>query len=174
MLERGISQKEIHRATSLDYKTIVALADGRSTVPLAALQKLRSVEGEKLTLIGHRIMDSVLDASDEEIAKMPIGQRMVALGIAIDKRNLLEGLPTQRIELQHTDDAIDKEIARLEALIQDKLKVVNEVSYEVTNEFESSPEAIQEPIDSSHVGDVGIGSDPPQRSPKHRLFGVSD
>ena len=59
------------------------------------IQKLRATDNrlivEKLEDLIDRIQDSM---TDEDIRKAPLSQRMIAMGIAVDKRQLLKGEAT--------------------------------------------------------------------------------
>ena len=49
---------------------------------------------EKLEAFQHKVMDSI---KDDEIERASLSQKMVGLGISVEKSQLLKGDPTQRI-----------------------------------------------------------------------------
>lgn len=67
------------------------------------IQKLRATDNrlivEKLEDLIDRIQDSM---TDEDIRKAPLSQRMIAMGIAVDKRQLLKGEATTIVGRERT------------------------------------------------------------------------
>lgn len=116
MLDAGATYNDITAAVGLSSATIAKISKGEIMVNDFVAETMRKVEVNKLTLFGHRILDSI---DGEVIKKAPLAARMMAYGISVDKRELLAGRPTQRSEFvgQKASD-LDSEAARLEAEIQ--------------------------------------------------------
>jgi len=128
MLRAGATYKEIQAATGLAPKTIAGVARGDYKIPEGQVRALMDQEEAKFTMAAHKMIDSVLNASDEDLAKMPASQRMVAAAVAIDKRELLAGRPTKRIAFTDDDRELDAEIERLQQILGESI----EAEYEVT------------------------------------------
>jgi hypothetical protein len=147
MIRQGRTYDEIQAVTGLSRDTITRCKKGDYYIPEAMVNAFKKAESEKFTMLAHRIIDSVNMMSMEELKKIPLNQRMIAAGIAVDKRNLIDGLPTQRVQFLDGDQdikALDDEIQRLEKLLDDK-------TVDVTDD--ETPIAFDD-------GDPGPGSDP--------------
>lgn len=129
MLRADESYETIIAATGLSSGTVSKLKKGEHFVSEAMIMALMGEEEKKLTLVQHRLVDSILEAPEEELDKMPVSQRMIAAAIAIDKRELLAGRPTQRLAFGDDDSHLSAEIEKLKKIIADASVV--EVDFEV-------------------------------------------
>ncbi len=116
MLESGETSETILEATGLTKTQLARVRNGTVEVPRDVVERLKDAEGRKLTLVTHRLLDTILEASEDELKKIPLNQRMIALGISIDKRELLEGRPTSRTETIRTaqDEVLEEELRQLQ------------------------------------------------------------
>ena len=113
MLEQGKSVRSIHLATGLDEGTVRKVRAGTydAHIPAAFLEQCRASEPAKLTMVAAKIVDSILE-DPSVIEGASLQQRMTAAAIAIDKRELLEGRPTSRIDhlTNLPDEALQREM----------------------------------------------------------------
>ena len=125
MLQAGRTYKEVHAETGLSRATIWKVKTGQVEVNDNVAEAMRKCEVNKLTMLSARILDSI---DSETIEKAPLGGRMVAYGIATDKRELLAGRPTSRvgmIECSNAELEAEIEAARAEVEAWKSGKVVN-------------------------------------------------
>jgi hypothetical protein len=118
LLRSGRTWREVKAETGLSNDTLDRLSKGNHTINESMISALMAEETMKLTMISHRMMDSINSASDEDLAKIPVNQRMVTAAISLDKRELLAGRPTARVEMSMKDDALEAEIARLVSVVE--------------------------------------------------------
>ncbi len=110
MLERGATVREIRAVTGLAYDTIKKCANGDYMLPKGMVDALRESESQRFTTTIHQILDGI---TPDHIEKATLVQKATALGILFDKRQLKDGLATQRIELEKSDDEIEQEIRNI-------------------------------------------------------------
>src|SRR6185503_7639388 len=88
-LSKSARELNIPRLTLREW----VLNGRRNTAEVSVIQRVKEGElGEKLRFNAHRIVDSMSDLTDDELRKVPLGTRAVALGILIDKTQALAGL----------------------------------------------------------------------------------
>jgi len=109
MLEQGKTYTEINRETGLSRATIAAVSKHRTNVDEALASSLKSQESSDLTLRISTVLNSGFE--DAKLAAMSTRDACVSAGILIDKRELLEGKPTARVDVS----ALDQDTAKLEA-----------------------------------------------------------
>ena len=131
MLELGKTYDEIQSATGLCRESIHRVRTGEKQIEEGLQVAMRKMEANKFTLLLHEITDSI---DGRTIEKASLLQRVVSVGTLLDKRELLEGRPTQRTAFAgQKDEALDAEIQAL----QEKLgaweqgKVINAVTLPV-------------------------------------------
>ena len=126
LIEQGRSCAEIRARTGLAFGTIVKIRREEIKPNSQTVERLKRLEGDKLTLLSHRILDSVQYETIEDASLL---QRATAVGIFLDKRELLEGKPTSRMEFSGFSDAeLDSQIAKLQAGIgheREKAKAID-------------------------------------------------
>lgn len=100
------------KIVNVPRKTLSQWANGTSGVrdlpPLLVTEAERDL-GDKLDIVAHKLVD----AMPEKIAKATLSQVSVALGIAIDKTNLLRGKPTSITERRSDKDRYESAIAQM-------------------------------------------------------------
>lgn len=117
LLELGCQQKDVAEAVGLSLNTIKKCKQGKYVVPVEMVDALRNQEDMKLTMVAHRMVDSLIDMDEKTLAKATLPQRMTAAAIAIDKRELLSGRPTHRYEVQMSDPDLDQRIEDLRRIV---------------------------------------------------------
>jgi hypothetical protein len=112
--ENGHTYTEITAQTGLAKTTLTRLfKDPRAAgIPLSMVNALRQVEDAKLTIIAHKAWDYAIE-HDEPFEKASLQQLITAGAIVTDKRELLAGRPTQRLEASMSDAEIHAELKRL-------------------------------------------------------------
>lgn len=110
LLSAGKTYREIIAATGLNNYQIKKLKDGEFSVPAPMIQAFRDEEEGKITLLMHRILDSVDDTCIDDAS---LTQRLIAFGVLGDKRELFAGRPTSRIDHSISDDEIWGHIAEI-------------------------------------------------------------
>ena len=133
MLDMGKTYDEIQAATGLCRESIHRVRTGEKEIEEGLQTALRKAEGNKITLLAHEVIDSI---DSRTIEKASLLQRVVSVGTLIDKRELLEGRPTQRTAfVGKQDNELEAEITAL----QDKLsgwedgKIVNTSTLQTEN-----------------------------------------
>lgn len=135
LMDKGVTGEEIKSLTGLCNESLRRIKNGIIKVNDTVVEKLRTKEVDKLTWTLHQVLDSV---SEEDMEKAGLSQKMVATGILIDKRALLEGKPTVRVEFSSQNDLeLESKIKEKEAEL-DKWKSGEIVNAE--SEIESAKE----------------------------------
>jgi len=119
-LDQGLTYREIRRKTGLAPATISAIKKGESRVLTSLAEALKKVEGEKLTLGIHAILDGTI--TPEKIEKASLQQGVTSAAILIDKRELLAGRATVRFGAEVTDEEL---AAKIETLDKEILEIEN-------------------------------------------------
>ena len=115
MLDTGATYHEITQEIGLAPATISKVKKGEVEFNDNVAAVIAKHEVNKLTLFSHRILDSI---DSDVIEKAPLGARMVAYGIATDKRELLAGRATSRTAIMDgTNAELEAEIAKVQAEI---------------------------------------------------------
>ena len=113
MRENGHTWTQIQAATGMSRSTLTILfRDPMAAVPLEMVNALRQVEDAKLTAVAHAALDQLLD-DPTKMEKATAQQLVTTAAISIDKRELLAGRETARIETTLSDDQIHDELRRL-------------------------------------------------------------
>jgi len=122
MLEKGCSYRQIQSETGLAKDTITRVKKGQNIagIPVGMITALRSQEVAKLTLASHKILDEVI-TNDEKIKKASLHQLGATAALLLDKRELLAGRPTHRVERSLSDEEL---VNRL----KDLGKEINEIT----------------------------------------------
>src|SRR3990167_11108511 len=131
MLDMGKTYDEIQAATGLCRESIHRVRTGEKEIEEGLQTALRKAEGNKITLLAHEVIDSI---DGRTIEKASLLQRVVSVGTLIDKRELLEGIPTQRTAFAgQKDEALDAEIQALQEKlgVWEQGKVINAVTLPV-------------------------------------------
>ena|SRR3990167_8785525 len=125
LLESGASYSQVRAATGLAPATIARVKRDELDINQSIADVLKKTEGVQLTHLIHGTLDAI---TAEDIKKASLLQKTTAVCQMIDKRELLEGRPTQRTAfVGKQDNELEAEITAL----QDKLsgwedgKIVN-------------------------------------------------
>ena len=112
MLDNGASYSEVHASTGLAPATIAKVKRGEMEIDHCIAETLKKTEGVQLTHLIHGTLNSI---TGEDVQKASFLQKVTGAGILIDKRELLEGRPTQRTAFaDRKDEALDAEIQALQ------------------------------------------------------------
>lgn len=102
----GLSQRQIARALRVSTNTVAAVVEREPDAVEA--QKKRLVSGLR------RFAGATVERMLEDLDRMPLQSLPVALGVAVDKLQLLTGEATQRVErLEVKEDAVRRYIESL-------------------------------------------------------------
>ena len=131
MLDNGASYSEVHASTGLAPATIAKVKRGEMEIDHCIAETLKKTEGVQLTHLIHGTLNSI---TGEDVQKASFLQKVTGAGILIDKRELLEGRPTQRTAFAgQKDEALDAEIQALQEKlgVWEQGKVINAVTLPV-------------------------------------------
>ena len=112
LINQGESLANIHRKTGLASQTIQNIRDDKTEVNQELVEQLAKTEGQKLTLAIHAHLDEAMRG--DKIAKLNALQNTIAVGILIEKRELLAGRATVRVGGDLSDQALRDRIEALE------------------------------------------------------------
>lgn len=102
LLDRGETRAAVRRATWLDDKTIKKIQNGEllNDLPVAALEMAKATEDGKLTLGAALCLDEIIE-NPRKLREATLQQLGTTAAILLDKREVLAGRPTSRVEHLH-------------------------------------------------------------------------
>jgi len=136
LLESGHTYDEVCLITGLSRQLVADVATGRKQVNLNVVEAMKKAEARGVTKLINRTMETIDNEWGRLTKKASFSQMTVGLGILVDKRELLEGRPTQRSEfVGKSDEALDARMAELQAQLVawESGKVVNATAVTVEN-----------------------------------------
>jgi len=119
LIDQGMTYREIERLTGTSSATIIRIKKGELVPNKLMTKALQQAEGGKLTSAIHDILDGSVTGKKIEAATLLQG--ITAAAILVDKRELIEGRPTQRISYLDAEQSAEKVAARLAELEREEL-----------------------------------------------------
>jgi len=124
LLDMGRTYEQIKLSTGLSDATISLIKKGEREVNDAWVNLCKRNESKMLTLLSNEVFSAV---SSEDIKKASLLQKVTAGSIMLDKRELLDGKPTQNIGLANVVGSVQSELAKLKIMRESlDAEVVNE------------------------------------------------
>lgn len=114
-LDMGMSYDQVQVRTGLCTETIARIKKKELEIDSSIVETLKKIEGNKLTILTHQILDSI---DDKSIKKASLLQRVVSSATLIDKRELLEGRSTSRVSFDFSDPDLDAQIAKAQGELE--------------------------------------------------------
>jgi len=111
LTDAGHSDRKVAEVVGLHRETVAKVRRDQYALPPGMIEALRDYEASKLTIVAHKAIDELLE-NPEKIEKASALQLVTVAGIAIDKRQLLAGEPTDIVKHLSNDD-LDEEISKL-------------------------------------------------------------
>ena len=150
-VEGGLSIREVARRNNMSQNTIRKIRE--ESPSLDALGKevdaIKKGLSRKVWRIGDMLADSVID-HPEVIDNAALSQRMVGLGIAVDKGRLMDGEPTEITKIH------DEPMGVLMDQLGNILRRASMIGVEVTRMMASIPEEIRETAMKCLPGGDGV------------------
>ena len=113
MLESGLSARTICRIRTGNLSSAKSLTLSQIEAARKTVEQYRTCEVDKLSRLTERVLDHALSEDGERrIGKASLREVAAATKDLIEKRELLTGRPTQRVEDRLTDAEIMREIRR--------------------------------------------------------------
>lgn len=116
--------------TGLSRESVARVSKGEHTPPQGLVDSLKIAESARLSVITSRALDHL---TDDKLAVSSAPQLAMVYGVLFDKRQLLDGRPTVRVDISHTPPEIEAEIVVLEAQLVESVPVLPDTAGETAN-----------------------------------------
>lgn len=139
LLDRGETIAAVRRSTWLDRRTIRRIRDGLlgTDLPAAAFELAKATEDAKLTMAAGLCLDEIIE-NPAKIRDASLQQLITTAGIALDKREVMAGRPTSRVELLHnlSEDQLDDALEAAHRELGERLKARGRLRLDDVSEAE--------------------------------------